>query len=309
MKMARYGEAEPVYKQASMILKKTRGEEHPRYATSLNSLAELYRSMGRYDQAEPLFKQAFSNHLHQIQTFFPIMSEKEKAQFYQTINRSFEGFQSFALHRTKENPGIHVLAYNNQLAVKALLINSTIKVKKQILESQDSQLIKQYETWISQKEKLSSVYKLSIAELAKRGINRDSLETVANNLEKELSRRSEAFKKAATLPTWKDIQKALEPGEAAIEMVRFRWYNKAWTDTVYYAALIVMPDAKEHPDMVVLTNGNDLEDPDASLDEYQRCLGGIKTSIPYQHYWQPIPEKPFPASCSFATVAPDASLN
>jgi len=307
--MGRYDQAEPLFKQASMILKKTLGEEHPDYATSLNNLADLYYSTGRYDQAETLYKQALSNHLHQIRTFFPIMSEKEKAQFYRSINFHFEIFHSFALQRTKENPGIHTFAYNNQLAIKSLLLNSVIQVKKQILNSQDAGLLKQYEAWIDQKEYLANIYKLSKAGLTKRGINRDSLETVANNLEKELSRRSDAFKNATTLPTWKDIQKALKPGEAAIEMVRFRWHHKTWTDTVYYAALIVTPDSKDHPDMVVLTNGNDLEDPDKFLDEYRRCVAGIKTPIPYQHYWQPIQEKLTREGIQKVYFSPDGIYN
>ena len=34
------------------------GEEHPDYATSLNNLAGLYKSMGEYAKAEPLYRQA-----------------------------------------------------------------------------------------------------------------------------------------------------------------------------------------------------------------------------------------------------------
>ena len=34
------------------------GQEHPDVATSLNNLAELYRSQSRYEQAEPLYLQA-----------------------------------------------------------------------------------------------------------------------------------------------------------------------------------------------------------------------------------------------------------
>ena len=52
--------AEPLYKQALIITKKVRGEEHPAYATSLNNLALLYDDMGNYAGAEPLYKQALA---------------------------------------------------------------------------------------------------------------------------------------------------------------------------------------------------------------------------------------------------------
>ena len=54
----RYDEAEPLYRQAIKIGKKTIGEDHPDYATWLNNLAGLLRETGRYDEAEPLYRQA-----------------------------------------------------------------------------------------------------------------------------------------------------------------------------------------------------------------------------------------------------------
>jgi len=45
-------------RRALEIRKQVLGERHPDYATSLNNLAVLYRSMGDYAKAEPLFRQA-----------------------------------------------------------------------------------------------------------------------------------------------------------------------------------------------------------------------------------------------------------
>lgn len=54
----RYAEAEPILKRALGIYEKALGKEHPLTATSLNSLAELYREQGKYAEAEPLHKRA-----------------------------------------------------------------------------------------------------------------------------------------------------------------------------------------------------------------------------------------------------------
>ena len=43
--MDRNAEAEPLFKEALAILRTALGERHPAYATTLNNLAELYRSM------------------------------------------------------------------------------------------------------------------------------------------------------------------------------------------------------------------------------------------------------------------------
>lgn len=44
--------------EALRIERATVGEQHERYAVSLNNLATLLRAMGRYEEAEPLFRQA-----------------------------------------------------------------------------------------------------------------------------------------------------------------------------------------------------------------------------------------------------------
>ncbi|WP_342766285.1 tetratricopeptide repeat protein, partial [Methanosaeta sp. UBA356] len=54
--MGRYSDAEPLFRQATEIWRKSLGEDHPNCATGLNNLAELYRSVGRYSDAEPLFR-------------------------------------------------------------------------------------------------------------------------------------------------------------------------------------------------------------------------------------------------------------
>jgi CHAT domain-containing protein/Tfp pilus assembly protein PilF len=56
--MGDYARAGPLSKQAMEIWRKTLGENHPNYATSLNNLAGLYSSMGDYVKAEAFFEMA-----------------------------------------------------------------------------------------------------------------------------------------------------------------------------------------------------------------------------------------------------------
>jgi CHAT domain-containing protein/Tfp pilus assembly protein PilF len=56
----KYDEAEPLHQRALDIREKSLGPEHPDVATSLNSLAILYRNMGKYSKAEPLYQRALA---------------------------------------------------------------------------------------------------------------------------------------------------------------------------------------------------------------------------------------------------------
>jgi len=40
---------------------------------------------------------------------------------------------------------------------------------------------------------------------------------------------------------WQNVRDSLQPDEAAIEFVSFRIYDKGWTDTIQYAALVLRP--------------------------------------------------------------------
>jgi tetratricopeptide (TPR) repeat protein len=61
-RLGQYAKAEPLYLQALEINKKALGPEHPKVATDLNNLAELYREQGHYVKAEPLYLQALEIH-------------------------------------------------------------------------------------------------------------------------------------------------------------------------------------------------------------------------------------------------------
>ena len=56
--LARYMEAEPLYRRAIEIDERVFGKDHPNVATDYNNLAELLQDQRKYDQAEPLLRRA-----------------------------------------------------------------------------------------------------------------------------------------------------------------------------------------------------------------------------------------------------------
>lgn len=54
-RQGRYDRAVVVAKKALQVAEEAVGPDHPLVATSLNNLADLYRTQGQYAQAEPLY--------------------------------------------------------------------------------------------------------------------------------------------------------------------------------------------------------------------------------------------------------------
>ncbi|MFC2131843.1 tetratricopeptide repeat protein [Bacteroidota bacterium] len=310
-----YDEAESLYLETNKIYETALGKDHPSYSLTLQGLSETYIMMGNLKKAESFFKSAFQDIAGRLKRFFLSLSEKEKEDFYKTFQYFFNRFISFAFERSSESPELFEQLYNNQLLTKGILISSAQKVRRIITNTSDSILLLLYNQWKDQREFIAKHYKLSKEELKKKHINIDSLEKVANDIEKELSKRSEVFAKEYDKKqyTWQDVQKALKDNEAAIEIVRFRKYGKipnkfnpdviidGFTDTVYYAALIVSKETKEHPILVLLENGNDLES--KYIELYRNQVNQQKKMIYdadesdkklrelYKQFWQKIQDK------------------
>ncbi|MDA2914665.1 CHAT domain-containing protein, partial [Acidobacteriia bacterium AH_259_A11_L15] len=131
--------------------------------------------------------------------------------------------------------------------------------------------------------------------------------------------------------TWRDVQQALQPGEAAVEFVRFPYHDgKQWTDQTYYVALIVTPETTTAPKMVVLGDADQLEGraldayrrlasepqpfPGELLEMYQARVRQWQASIPlgadspvYAAFWQPL--EAALAGAERIYLSPDGILN
>jgi tetratricopeptide (TPR) repeat protein len=289
--MGRYTDAEKMYQQALQIRIALLGEKHPDYAALCYDLARVNTILEKMDEAEKNWVKALSNYLYQINAYFPSMSEKEKEEFYLTIKDKFEQFNSFAILRSKTNPSITGMMYNNQLATKALLFNASNKVRERIISSGNQQLIELYKSWQEEKELLARIYSLPKDEIKKRNINIDSLESKANQTEKDLSLQSELFKNTSEKQsyTWQEVQQKLKQDEAAVEMIRFVKYKAdsggTYTDSVYYAGLVINSQTKDQPFLILLKDGKDLES--KYIKYYKNTIRfKVQDDFCYKEYWK-----------------------
>ncbi|MCX6223737.1 MAG: tetratricopeptide repeat protein, partial [Bacteroidia bacterium] len=291
-RMGNYPAAEPMYQQALEIRKKVLGEEHPGYARSLNSLAALFISNGQPKKAEPYMLAANEILLNQLNIGYQFLSEAEAQLYYTTIAYQFEINNSFIVGRGKDNPSLATLSLNNELALKGASLQASIRMRQSIQDSGDSVLIGTFNQWIGIKIRINDQNNLPII---KRTANVDSLETVANTLEKDLIRSSQVFKglQASLGIQWKDVQNRLLEKEAAIEFINFQYHNgKKWTDSTQYVALIVRP-GDEYPQFINLFEEKQLYEIlyYADAPKGRQIRRAITPEIMLQVYelaWQPI---------------------
>lgn len=285
---ARYSDAAPLLEKALVIREKTLGVNHPNYAQSKEDLAILYWKRNETDKAYTTYREVMDRSLEFINRYFPPMSEAEKTKYWDILSPRFQRFYNFAIEASATNKNIVQDLYNYQIATKALLLNSTNKVKQNIYASGDAQLIKDYVAWIDQKEQLARLYAYSKAELSEQKINLDSIERATNAMEKKLSERSKDFSEGYSTSkiNCKQIQELLADTEAVVEIIRLRKYGQSFTSESKYVALI-LSKGMEFPKVVILENGLQL---DTRYAKYYR--NAIQQKLPdeysYDQYWAKI---------------------
>lgn len=203
----------------------------------------LSYSMGYLDNLIALRKE-------DLRINYPSLAEQEKELYFATMHEDFNLQYDFALNYLDLKQQ-SIISYNNALLTKSLSLRSSTAMRNAILSSGDTLLINQYDEWGIIKRQISKNYET--------GKDVSELEAKANELERELVKKSTVFSdfdKAKNID-WKQVQASLKPKEAAIEFVHF----KSEIDTLHpikYAALIIKSESK-YPEMISLCDEKDLE--------------------------------------------------
>ena len=222
--------------------------------SSKRLLFELSALKGDMIAAEKYGLELIEMNEQSIAINFPTLSESEKEKFFDNISKEYMEYNGFVLKRKTENPALTAIVYNNTLKHKGLLLKSSTAMRHAILGSNDTTLINEFESWIMLKTEIAAAYT--------NGDKTDELEEKANTIEKSLVKKSQAFSDLDKIQnlTWLDVQKNLQPTEAAIEFIHFNEFDQYGNklDDVVYCALVVTP-ASTNPEMVKLCSEKDLE--------------------------------------------------
>ena len=241
------------------------------------------------------------------------MSEKERLLFLNKVSGFFPLYHSFCFAYRQKNPALIGKMYDVVLWQKGLVGTSIAAMRAEITASGDKQALVLLDELAAKKTRLATLLTSEPGDLAQWRTTVEQLEREANELERELVRRSATFaeQKRLARPTWRDVRKALKEDEAAVEFVRFPYHDgKRWTDKSYYVALIVTPESKAAPSLVLLGEAKQLEGP---LAEYSARVQDSPTPAAlartgfYEVFWKPL--EGTLAGANRIYLSPDGVLN
>ncbi|MBK8561945.1 MAG: CHAT domain-containing protein [Saprospiraceae bacterium] len=229
-----HGKAEPLFLEAKNIREAVLGSQHPSYIASLDALVAFYWSLGNLSAARTYISEANMAQKNLLIKASRHLSEQELTAF----TRKFETGQRRVFSFAQLQPDLSATCFDNTLFHKGFLLNAVSQVSKIALS--DPATTEQYNQLKSYQRRLAAEYAKPIAERK----NVEELEEKANTLEKDLTRSVSGFGEALRQVTWQEVRQNLQPGEAAIEFVHFKFINPKPTDSTMYAALVLLPGAK-----------------------------------------------------------------
>jgi CHAT domain-containing protein len=254
------------------------GEYNLFYANAMNLYSKLLIYMGNFSEAEVVVFELSNIYKNFIINLLPYLADKEKEQFYTRFDNIYNLLMSIAIEKKSIDTNFLLKTYDNILLTKSVLLNSSIKLRKSIERSNDSAIVELFEQYKKDRIILSKQYSLSKESQNKPGFDIDSLERTVNEKERTLSKKILINVKESIgnkLYSTEDVASNLKNDEAAIEIIRFNKLgripeNYKDTSTIFdlksnvnYAALILKhssDDSFKSIDLILLTNGNDLEE-------------------------------------------------
>jgi CHAT domain-containing protein len=283
-----YAKADEFYNKAKDLYEKFFSSSHPEYVKVMSKLSRVYYMQKDYKRSKRFIESALDNYEGFIKGYFPALSEREKAKYWNTIKGDFEFYNTLAFSQLEDFRDLTSKVYNYQLLTKALLLSSSIKIRERIQNSTDEQLKTQYNTWLQKKELLTLALSMSPTQLTENEIDPAALNQEVERLEKSLSQQSELFGQSFDDKriTFEDVKKSLKPNEVAVEMVRFRFFDHTFKDSIIYAALYLKNDFSK-PKATILSDGTRME---TRYFKYYRnaIIGKVPDEYSYQEFWEPI---------------------
>ncbi|MBL4658353.1 MAG: CHAT domain-containing protein, partial [Flavobacteriales bacterium] len=294
--LGKYEQSIQMLEEAISITKSAYGDKNYDYIDMVYNIAEIYREAGMKVLAKSSYVQAMEGYINLIHEYFPFLNEEDQTAFYHTVVYRFDTYNSFVIEDLVEktgdvDPAMLDKMFNLQLQIKSMLLNEVASVREKAMNSANKELPKLFVKWQKNKEALIDAYAMSDDQLVLQEVDISVLERSASQLERQLN--SGLYQSAINSPEdqikWQDLAKELGDDEALVEMIRVDYYDKRWTDSVFYVALIVKKGSTT-PELVVITEGVALET--THYTHYRKSIWNqLEDKSSYSLYWGPLKEK------------------
>ena len=240
-----YEQAEKYFKLVLVLHSDSLVKDRVDYTVTMAGIGSLYLKTGDYAQAQTYFKKCydiFSTEYIKATNFFP---ERQRVSYWDLMKDWFEidyPVLSYRAHET--NDSLAGFAYNNELFKKGLLLSSSEAVKRSVLESSDTTLIRQWDDLMAKKQQI-----IALEEKNPYAANLASLREETEQLEKQITRSSAAYRENMRQwsITWDSVRATLQPNQVAIEYMCAPLNQ----DSTMYCALLLRHDSK-HPQIIPL---------------------------------------------------------
>ena len=239
----KYQEAYKLYIQAQEIRRKLTGTSSSKYLESEVCLFNLYNDLDISSLSTPLLLSIIDKKREIVTREFWHLSERQRKEFWNSNKIAFEKTYPKYMYQHSNDSILKALAYDNELFVKGLLLNTTSQIKHVINKSEDSNLRDIY-------YKLSNNLDLVLhyKQIGKKKNIIDSIDAEIEKLDKELMLLCSEYRESVinSSVSWSDIQNNLEKNEVAIEFSHFSFGNKT-----YYVAILIRNGMK-YPEYIEL---------------------------------------------------------
>ena len=239
-----YQSAYKFYTKAQQLREKILGKRGSKYLESEICLFNLYNELDISSKGKPLLQSIIDKKSEIVRQEFWHLSERQRRVFWYENKYAFEQIYPKYIYTHYKDPSLCILAYENELFVKGLLLNTSSKIKLTINNSSDSQVKDIYSQLISSKE-LLVYYQQS-------GRNQHTIDSITKQVEfldKQLVLRCSEYRQniESNLIDWKVIQQNLSPNEVTIEY----FSAPISQDSTMYCALLLRHNSK-YPELIPL---------------------------------------------------------
>jgi CHAT domain-containing protein len=224
---------------------------------SFNS-AMLEMSEDNFEKAAGYLDDALKIYINGFRKNFYTLSEKEKLTWWQDQSLHFAMFPSLLKNYNQTSGPLVAAMVNHQLQLKGFVLNDASASLRKARTSGNAALKKLLDQWQLNRTLLAQQLALPVIQ---RLFSIDSLELIANNLEKNINQQAAGLinVQQQNSGNWQTILGSLKSGEAAVEFMRFPLYrNSDYTDTMQYAAIIIRKE-RPTPELVFLGNEKQIE--------------------------------------------------
>ena len=97
-----YKKAEEFYNRGKDLYNRFFSSNHPEYVKVLSKLAKVYYMEKEFKRAKKNIEEALGNYENFIKQYFPALSEREKAKYWNTIKADFEFYNTLAFGQLED---------------------------------------------------------------------------------------------------------------------------------------------------------------------------------------------------------------